>query len=180
MPLDTDSSSLAHSFPPIVGPDARLLVLGSMPGRQSLACQQYYAHPRNAFWHIMGELFGAGLDLPYSQRGKILIGRGIAVWDVLAQCRRRGSLDTEICSATEVANDLSQLFAEHPKIRLVLFNGQKAEVAFRRHISPKLGDIAERLAFVRLPSTSPAHASLTWEEKLAAWRHAIGEVMSDE
>lgn len=164
---------LSRSFPSIAGPDAWLLILGSMPGRESLARQQYYAHPRNAFWYVMGELFGAGPELPYDQRGQILIGRGVAVWDVLQQCRREGSLDTNIEPATETANTLSRFLADHPKIRLVLFNGQKAEAAFRKHVAPQLGELADRLAMQRVPSTSPAHASLTWEEKLARWRQAI-------
>ena len=164
---------LARSFPPIAGPDAWLLILGSMPGRVSLAKQQYYAHPRNAFWPILGELFGAELELSYDQRKKILIQQGVAVWDVLQQCHRPGSLDGQIERNSEIANDLPCFLANHPRIRRILFNGQKAEGAFRKHCAGPLGQRAARLTLLRVPSTSPAHASLTRQQKLAAWRQAL-------
>ena len=173
MPSRPSPPSLSRSFPPIAGPDAWLLVLGSMPGRESLTRQQYYAHPRNAFWYLMGELFGAGPELSYAERGQVLVARGVAVWDVLKACRRTGSLDTNIDTATEEPNALAEFLADHRQIRLVLFNGQKAESAFHKYILPKLGDRASHLTLRRVPSTSPAHASLTWEEKLARWREII-------
>ncbi len=165
---------LARSFPPIADPRARVLILGSMPGVASLTAGQYYAHPRNAFWPIMGQLYGAGPELPYAERCERLLEAGVAVWDVLQECRRRGSLDTAIERDTERPNDFARLLARCPRVERITFNGAKAEVAFRRHVLAKLaGERAERLSFVRLPSTSPAHAGRTFAEKLAEWRRAL-------
>lgn len=162
------------SFPPIARADARVLILGSMPGVASLEARRYYAHPRNAFWPIMGELFGAGPGLPYPQRCERLLTAGVAVWDVLRQCRRAGSLDAAIDPASEVANDLAGLLARCSQIARIAFNGQKAETAFRRYVLPTLGNAtAGGLSLVRLPSTSPAHASRSFEEKLSAWRDGV-------
>ncbi|MAG94362.1 MAG: DNA-deoxyinosine glycosylase [Planctomycetaceae bacterium] len=158
------------SFPPIASPDARVLVLGSMPGEESLRRQQYYAHPQNAFWPIMGELFSAGADLPYPERTGRLREAGVAVWDVLKHCRRAGSLDASIESKTIVANDFLAFFAEHSRIRVVFFNGRKAEEMFRRRVLPELGAAAAELSRHLLPSTSPAYASLSRGEKLDRWR----------
>ena len=167
-------ADVARSFPPIAGPDAWALVLGSMPGVASLEAAQYYAHPRNAFWPIMGELFGAGPELPYAARCERLTAAGLAVWDVLQECRREGSLDTSIDRASERPNKIADFLANHPSVRLVAFNGQKAETAFRRHVLPALPEsTAERIDSVKLPSTSPAHAARSLEEKLAAWREAF-------
>ena len=161
-------SDRARSFPPIAAPDARVLVLGSMPGQASLAASQYYAHPRNAFWPIMATLFGFDAALDYPARTKALAAAGIAVWDVLHSCRRQGSLDSAIEDDTLVANDLAGFLAGHPAIRHVFFNGAKADSCFRRHI--KLAMPEREIAFTRLPSTSPAHAGRSFEQKLLAWR----------
>jgi len=152
-----------YSFPPIARPDAQVLVLGSMPGKASLAAHQYYAHPRNLFWNIMGELVGAGPDVPYAQRAQILQDQHIALWDVLQSCTRESSLDSDI--KCEVANDFPAFFLAHPQITHVFFNGGKAESMFRKHVKI----YPEGLIFTRLPSTSPAHASLSFEKKLVAW-----------
>ncbi|TWT91022.1 Uracil DNA glycosylase superfamily protein [Pseudobythopirellula maris] len=165
---------IARSFAPVADARARVLVLGSMPGVASLEAQRYYAHPRNAFWPIMGELFGARPDLPYAVRCNRLREAGVALWDVLSECRREGSLDTSIERDSEAVNDLAGLLTRYPRITLVAFNGQKAETAFRRHAVPTLDESTQkRLSFVRLPSTSPAHAARSFEEKLAAWRDAL-------
>ncbi len=165
---------LARSFPPIADKRARVLVLGSMPGAASLAAGEYYAHPRNAFWPIMGELYGAEPELPYNERRQRLMAAGVAVWDVLKSCRRVGSLDTAIERASEEANDFAEFFASHPQVRLVAFNGQKAQTAFKRHVLPTLDEAThQRLTPVRLPSTSPAHAGRSLAVKLAAWREAL-------
>jgi hypoxanthine-DNA glycosylase len=161
-------SDRARSFPPIAAPDARVLVLGSMPGVASLAANQYYAHPRNAFWPIMATLFGFDAALDYPARTKALAASSIAVWDVLHSCRRQGSLDSAIEDDTLVANDLAGFLAGHPAIRHVFFNGAKADSCFRRHI--KLAMPEREIAFTRLPSTSPAHAGRSFEQKLLAWR----------
>jgi double-stranded uracil-DNA glycosylase len=161
--------TLATSFPPIASTNARVLVLGSMPSVASLAKQQYYGHPRNAFWAIMGRLFGAVPELPYRERQQILLTHRVAVWDVLRECYREGSLDTSIDAASEVPNDFETFFRQHRHIDTVFFNGRKAEAAYRRHVLPIAGK-EQQLRYVRLPSTSPAHAGRTFAEKLEAWR----------
>ena len=180
--MDTPSradSSLLQGFPPVATRDARVIVLGSMPGAASLQAERYYAHPRNAFWPIMGELVGADPALPYAQRLARLKSAGIALWDVLDRCEREGSLDSAIVDATAQANDFAAFFRQHAKLTTVLFNGAKAEAAYRR-FGPPLEAFGLR-AF-RLPSTSPANASIAFAKKLAAWREALqaaGIVESD-
>ena len=154
------------SFPPIATRTCRVLVLGSMPGIASLRAGRYYAHPHNAFWPIMGELFGAGPALAYAKRIQLLRRNGLAVWDVMASCIREGSLDADIDGTSIVPNDFQGFFRAHPQVRHVFFNGSKAEECFRRYV--RLADPG--LSFTRLPSTSPAHASRTFAQKLAAWR----------
>ncbi|MBN8442508.1 MAG: DNA-deoxyinosine glycosylase [Thauera sp.] len=164
------------SFPPVFRADARVLILGSMPGEASLAAAQYYAHPRNAFWPIMGALFGAGAELPYAQRLARLNAAGVALWDVIARCRRPGSLDSAIARDSVEPNDFAALFAACPRISHVFFNGTTAETAFRRHV--RLPADFRSLSFARLPSTSPAHAARDLAAKLAAWQAvpaALGE-----
>ena len=156
------------SFPPIQNRNARVLVLGSMPGAASLLANRYYAYEHNAFWKIMGALFDAGPDVAYEKRVVLLKRAGIAVWDVLESCVREGSLDSAIDEASMVPNDFPTFFATHPHVRHVFFNGGKAETSFRRYVRPHLGETA--LRFTRLPSTSPAHAARNFETKLKAWR----------
>ncbi len=149
-----------------------MLVLGSMPGKESLRQRQYYAHPANAFWRIMGEIAGAHPALPYAERLEKLKASGIALWDVLHSCEREGSLDSDI--AEEEANDFATFFARHPGITHVFFNGAKAEQSFRRFVAGK--QKVPPLEFHRLPSTSPAHAGMRYADKLRAWRAAIGSL----
>jgi TDG/mug DNA glycosylase family protein len=156
-------------FPPVADGAARVLVLGSLPGRRSLEAAEYYAQPQNAFWPIMGRLCGATRSLPYDERLARLRASGIALWDVLAAGDRLGSLDSAIVSATLVVNEFEAFFTRHPRIELVCFNGRKAEDVFRRRVVPALPALASGLAFELLPSTSPAFASLTFEQKLARW-----------
>jgi TDG/mug DNA glycosylase family protein len=160
--------TLVRSFPPISRPDAETLILGSMPGRESLARQQYYAHPRNAFWPIMSAI----LELPecgYTERSRLLQDNRIAVWDVLMACVREGSLDANIEPGSIVANDFASFYARHPAIARVFFNGAKAESVYRRHVLPGLAGIAADLSLARLPSTSPAHAAMSLAQKKRAW-----------
>ncbi len=157
------------SFPPIADKNARVLILGSMPGEMSLAANQYYAHPRNAFWPIMGALYGAGLDIPYPQRLKILKANGVALWESLQACVRPGSLDSNITD--EVPNDFVAFFKKHLKVGHVFFNGAKAETSFQKHILKQ--QAFPHLSFTKLPSTSPAHAGMTLAAKLDAWRAII-------
>jgi hypoxanthine-DNA glycosylase len=168
MPEQSKASDRAVGFPPITGADALVLILGSMPSVASLAKRQYYGHPRNAFWPIMGRLFGAGPELPYAERRRVLASRRLAVWDVLAECRRKGSLDSAIRS--ECANDFVAFFRRHAQIHTVFFNGQKAESAFRRYVADDIARMEREIVFIRLPSTSPAHAGRSFDEKLIAWR----------
>ena len=166
--------SKARSFPPLARPDARVLILGSMPGQESLRQRQYYAYRHNLFWPIMGELFGAGRELGYEERVQALLARGVAVWDVLRSCEREGSLDGSIRPETERPNNFARFLAQHPRIRAIFFNGGKAASAFARHVLPQLGPRAKDLHLQRLPSTSPAHAGLPRAAKLRAWRAILG------
>nr|HRM71210.1 DNA-deoxyinosine glycosylase [Thauera phenylacetica] len=136
--MSTTAAPLVRSFAPQFRADARVLVLGSMPGTASLAAAQYYAHPRNAFWPIMGALFGAGPELPYAQRLERLASAGVALWDVIGRCERAGSLDSAIAPASIEANDFAGLFAACPGIDHVFFNGAAAEAAFRRHVRSRV------------------------------------------
>lgn len=156
-----------QGFPPIVAPGARILILGNMPSVASLHAQQYYAHPRNTFWRLTGELFEFNPAGPYDNRIAALSTAGVAVWDVLRSCQRVGSLDSAVERESMVANDFGTLFAAHPTIGHVCFNGAAAEMNYRR-----LVDVDHELRHSRLPSTSPAH-TLGFEEKLAAWRRAL-------
>lgn len=157
-------------FAPIAFPNATVLVLGSMPSVASLNKQQYYGHPKNAFWPIMAALFEMDPELCYQQRKAILMANGIAVWDVLQSCHRAGSLDANIDPASIKTNDFVRFFTEHGSIKRVFFNGGMAEKLFKKHSLPLLNQRFPYLDYQRLPSTSPAHASLTWTQKLEAWK----------
>jgi TDG/mug DNA glycosylase family protein len=157
-----------HSFPPVEESDARVLVLGSMPSVMSLRKRQYYAHPRNAFWKIMGELVGAGPDLEYESRCETLKSCGIALWDVLKCCTRAGSLDSRIDDSTMETNDLLSFFRVHPRLEHIYFNGAKAEQIYCQKIEPLMS--YGNLHYERLPSTSPANAAATFADKLRAWQ----------
>ena len=160
-------------FPFIAPRDAHTLVLGSLPGQRSLQMQQYYAHPQNAFWKIVTQLFGAESSLPYPRRVKILTAHGIALWDVLAAAERPGSLDSSIIHASVQANDFEPFYRAHPHIRRVLFNGAKAEELYRRFVLPGLSSEAGGLRYVSMPSTSPAHAGMSFAKKLESWRKEL-------
>ena len=160
----------SQGFPPIARRDARVLILGSLPGQESLRRRQYYAQPRNGFWTIMGLLCGAGPSLPYRARARRLAACGIAVWDVCAAAFRAGSLDASIVAHSVVPNDFGMFLARHGGIRLVCFNGRTAAALYRRHVLPSLPARLAALPTVELPSTSPAHAALSHDAKLARWR----------
>ncbi len=152
-------------LPPVIGRGTRLLVLGSFPGAASLAAGEYYAHPRNQFWPIVSALLATDLRaLPYRQRLAALKAGGLGLWDVYASCRREGSLDQAIEDAE--ANDLAGLRRRAPGLRIVAHNGGESARTMRTLQS--LGH-----AVLRLPSTSPANASWSFERKLAAWREAF-------
>jgi hypoxanthine-DNA glycosylase len=164
---------VSRGFEPLSAPSARVLILGSLPGQMSLAQQQYYAQPHNAFWRIMGCLFGAGPDVSYSTRSQRLMASGVAVWDVCASACRPGSLDASIIAGSVAPNDFAAFFERHPRIAMIAFNGATAASLYARLVERSLPDAVRGIAHRRLPSTSPAHASLTFDAKVAAWRQAL-------
>jgi hypoxanthine-DNA glycosylase len=157
-------------LPPIVDDRTTVLVLGSMPGEVSLRKQQYYGHPRNAFWPIMSELLGFDVRADYPTRLSHVSSAGVGLWDVLRLCDRPGSLDSAIQRDGMEVNDFERLFASHSAITRVFFNGAKADQVFRRMIAPTLH---ASLEYRRLPSTSPANAAIPYEKKLQAWRAVV-------
>lgn len=169
--LPRSAADRIASFPPLLGPRPRVLVLGSMPGAASLAAGQYYAHPRNVFWRVLGELLGFDAASPYAERVAALQSSRVAVWDVLATCVRPGSLDIAIDPASIQPNDIGALLLTHGSIERVIFNGAKAEECFHRHVLPRAP--CQDLILRRVPSTSPAHAGLPYARKLEAWRAAL-------
>jgi hypoxanthine-DNA glycosylase len=161
------TSPLLHGLPPIIDDGARVLIVGNMPSVMSLAAQEYYANPRNAFWRIMGAIFGFDPSAPYEQRTAALREHGIAVWDVLKSCRRVGSLDSAVEPDSMEPNDFAWLFDAYPTIERVVFNGAAAEKNFNRLVR-----VGPDLQYQRLPSTSPAQ-TMRYEDKLSAWREGI-------
>ena len=159
----------SFGFPPVARADARVLILGSLPGQASLAAQQYYAQPRNAFWALMGTLFRAGPELPYAERLERLKDAGVALWDVCHSAKRPGSLDHKIDHSSIEPNDFAGFFAAQPHIGRIFLNGATAERLYLKLVLPALPRAAQAIPTLRLPSTSPAHAGLKFEQKLAAW-----------
>ena len=173
-----------QSFAPLEQDDARVLVLGSMPGVASLTATAYYAHPRNAFWPVMISVLTECVpayevldDWPYQTREALLLKHRIALWDVLAECERPGSLDSAIRAETVKVNDLAGFIAQHASIQCVLFNGQAAAKMYRKHalaaVDSVLNSQCRQLDLVTLPSTSPALASLNLQAKHKAWAVAL-------
>lgn len=158
---------LLEGLPPIADDDARILILGNMPSVMSLAAQQYYGNPRNAFWRITGDVFGFDAASEYEDRTAALRSCGVAVWDVLRLCRRHGSLDSAIEPESMVANDFELFFDTHPAVDRVVFNGAAAE---RNYV--RLAGVDRSLHYRRQPSTSPAQ-TMPFADKLAAWREAL-------
>ena len=157
---------MLHSFPPLITPQTRILVIGSMPGVASLKAQEYYAFKYNQFWKIIFDLFAGGrTPKGYEDKKQVLLAQGIGLWDALAACERAGSLDGNILKPTP--NDFPALFKEYPGIKTLLFNGQAA----RNHFKRAFGD-GEKMCEV-LPSTSPAHASCSYAEKKLLWQRAL-------
>jgi len=159
----------AEGFPPVADAGARVLVLGSLPGPVSLRERQYYAQPRNSFWRIVGILFGASPERSYVQRLEILRRHHVALWDVCASAHRPGALDASIRWASVVPNDFARFFAAHPGLRLICFNGRVAAELYRRRVLPGLAEDLSGLCYETLPSTSPAHAAMSFEHKLERW-----------
>ncbi|HEY7928416.1 MAG TPA: DNA-deoxyinosine glycosylase [Steroidobacteraceae bacterium] len=155
----------------MMAPDARVLILGSMPGTASLAATQYYAHPHNQFWRILGQICGAGPELAYPLRLQRLLERRIALWDVLDSCVRPGSLDSAIEHTSAIANDVPALLRSAPGIHRICCNGATAYHGVRRYFGVELD--ARGITVLRLPSTSPANAGWSFARKLAAWSAAL-------
>jgi hypoxanthine-DNA glycosylase len=156
------------SFPPVVDPNTTILILGSLPGAASLAAGSYYAHPRNQFWRLAGAVIGVDLAaLPYEERLSALLRHRIGLWDVIADAERAGSLDAAI--RNPAANDLQGLVASLPELRTIGFNGATAARIGRAQLS----SLAERYRLVPLPSSSPAHAGLSFEAKLRSWQQLL-------
>jgi hypoxanthine-DNA glycosylase len=147
-----------------------VLVLGTLPGEESLRRVEYYAHPRNLFWPIAFGLFGETPSPSYADRLAFVLGRRIALWDVCASGQRLASADATIRS--EIPNAIHQLIAAYPGIRAIAFNGSGARRLYQRHFAPLPG-----LVYLAMPSTSPAYASLGYGEKLARWS-ALREVLA--
>ena len=153
---------IIYSFDPIVDDKSRVLILGTIPGVESLRKQEYYGHPRNAFWPIIAAVCGRELPASYSGKTAMLLDAGIALWYVCRGCEREGSLDSNICNVTP--NAIDRLLDEHPNIQALFFNGQNAERLFKRYF-PEAWRYRE---YYPLPSTSPAY-TLPFDEKKEAW-----------
>ncbi len=150
------------SFPPVVSPDTRVLILGSLPGEKSLSAQRYYAHPQNRFWHLVGRVIDTALEpLGYEARLQALLAAKVGLWDTVASARRSGSLDAAIREAEP--NPLGDLVASLPELRAVGFNGRTSATIGM----PQLAHTG--LALVPLPSSSPAHAAMPLAEKEKLW-----------
>ena len=155
-----------QSFAPVIGERPRILILGSMPGVASLDAVQYYAHPRNAFWAIMAELFCIDPSTDYAQRIAQISQKPVVLWDTLKSCYRPGSLDSAITRDSVEANDIPELLEEFTQIKAVACNGATSANYFRKLVLPQISPSIELL---KMPSTSPANAAMNFAQKLAAW-----------
>lgn len=159
---------MIKSFAPVIDETTEVLIIGTMPGVKSLQMAQYYAHPYNAFWKIIAELFNNGQPFSnYQEKQQCLLKHHLGLWDSLQLCQREGSLDSDICE--EQPNDFAKLLKEYPSVRFLLFNGQAAFKFFKKYHCP----ILEKMSFHILPSTSPANASITYSDKLNAWKQQL-------
>ena len=162
--------TIKQSFPPVIHDDAKILVLGSMPGEASLRQQQYYAHPQNLFWKILLSIGSEQLaDFSYADKLSLLKQQKVALWDVLKHCERQGSLDSNIIAASEQANDLLTLLGDHPHIDKICFNGKKAFQSFQKHLLKPYPEFFQQYELIVLPSTSPANASISAAVKYQQW-----------
>jgi len=164
--------AIVNSFGYMANLDAKVLILGSMPGKVSLAKQQYYGHAQNLFWPFMHEIFGIDTNLAYQQKLALLQSNGVALWDVMQECERHSSLDSDILEHSIKPNDFNDFFQGYPAIRHILFNGSKAELSFRKYVLP-VNNQLRQLQLIKLPSTSPANASISKIKKLEEWRKVI-------
>jgi hypoxanthine-DNA glycosylase len=165
--------NVIESFDVTYAGKPKALVLGSIPGVASLEAVQYYAHPRNGFWPIMTSYFGIDPELTYEQRLSLLTGKGVALWDVLQQCERKGSLDSAIVKGTIQVNPIEQWLQSVGGVSLIILNGGKAAKEFNKHVLPKLN--TDNLVVAEMPSTSPAYAAMKFEEKRKRWHCALNK-----
>jgi TDG/mug DNA glycosylase family protein len=165
---------LSFGFPPISSPSARVLALGSLPGRVSLERGEYYANPQNSFCKIIIAARLPDLPADYAGRVRVLTSERIALWDVLAAATRSGSLDADIADDA-IPNNFRAFFHAHPLIRLIGFNGGTAAKLYQRHVIPTLTDGQRAIAITTLPSTSPAHAGVSFARKAARWSAIFGD-----
>ena len=162
--------TLLYGYPSIDRSDATRLVLGSMPGKRSLEVQQYYAHPRNAFWAVCAQALAFDISDPYAQRCRALQDAGVALWDVIGACERESSLDSDIDESTVVPNDIGALLKRCPSIRAIYLNGATADRMFRRYLAPRLGEQLADVQLMKMPSTSPANARMNLPAKYERWK----------
>ncbi|RAR47617.1 DNA-deoxyinosine glycosylase [Flavobacterium lacus] len=153
-----------HSFPSISNQESKVLILGTMPGTASLRLDQYYGHPRNTFWKLLFIIFNEPYSIDYEIRKKLVVKHNIALWDVLKNCEREGSLDSAI--EKEIPNDFTCFLTSHPKIEKIVFNGKKAALYFKKYVP-----ISNQYKLMTLPSTSPANAGVSFDEKLLMWKN---------
>ena len=172
----TTAAPLSHGLPALWRSDARILILGSLPGVASIRAAQYYAHPRNQFWPLMQQLFGIEATQPYPTRLQALQQAQVALWDLIAAAERRGSLDSAIKPASIQCNDFAQLLRQLPQLRAVWLNGGTAAKSWHKLVKNGL-QLSPRVQVFALPSTSPAHAALCFQHKLQAWQQAYQQSM---
>ena len=166
-------SQKLSSFHPVINNHAQILILGSMPGSISLEKNEYYAHPRNLFWKIIESTFDIPLELTYGKRIDRLIYNKLALWDVLQHCQRKGSLDSNIMTTSEEANNFLAFFEHYNHIKRICFNGTKAFNAFKKHILKNNPSVSDQYQLITLPSTSPANASIPTSIKYEKWKDAL-------
>ncbi|MCL2124709.1 MAG: DNA-deoxyinosine glycosylase [Oscillospiraceae bacterium] len=154
-----------HSFAPLIDSQSQTLILGSLPGVVSLREQKYYAHNRNTFWRIIYAIYGETLIEDYSLRCEFILSKSLALWDVCGSAKRIGAADIKLTDI--IPNDIDGLLKDYPNIRRIVLNGRKAEKEYRRYFSEL------PIPALYAPSTSPALAALTFDEKLSAWRKAL-------
>ncbi|RKD90048.1 DNA-deoxyinosine glycosylase [Mangrovibacterium diazotrophicum] len=160
--MKVPTEGIVYSLDPVVDDKSKILILGTMPGEESLRQQAYYAHPRNLFWKLIEAVIGESLPGDYEEKKSFLLHHGIALWDVCHSCERQGSLDTDI--SDELPNDIANFIVNYPNVTTIGLNGKKAAQLFGKYIGSIQG-----IKLFALPSSSPANASIPWEEKRDSW-----------
>lgn len=160
--MRNNENRIIECFAPIVDGNSRILILGTMPGEESLRQQQYYAHKQNLFWKFICNVTNQTFTEVYEERKQLLLNNQIALWDVCQTCIREGSLDSGIKEV--IPNSIDRLLKNYTNIQTIAFNGKKAEALFKKHFK-----VLDNINYLSLPSTSPANASISMEKKLNAW-----------